>query len=72
MDANYKEIATLLLRKFGFKDKQFNFPTKKMIAIMQTDKKAENNTIKIILPTLKGYVKEGDLDIEAAIKSGLL
>ena len=43
-----------------------------MIAIMQTDKKAENNTIKIILPTLKGYVKEGDLDIEAAIKSGLL
>lgn len=72
IDANYKEMATLLLRKFGFKDKHFNYPTKKILAIMQTDKKAEDSTIKIILPTLKGYVKESDLDIEAALNSGLL
>lgn len=72
IDANYKEIAVNLLKKYGFKDKHFNYPAKKMIAIMQTDKKAEDNTIKIILPTLKGYVKECDLDTEVAIKSGLL
>ena len=72
IDANYKEIAVNLLKKYGFEDKHFNYPAKKMIAIMQTDKKAEDNTIKIILPTLKGYVKECDLDTEVAIKSGLL
>ena len=66
IDANYKELATVLLHKFGFFDKTFKYPTQKLIDIMKKDKKAEENSIKVILPTMKGYVKEGDLDIEAA------
>ncbi len=66
IDANYKELATSLLHKFGFFDKTFKYPAQKLVEIMKKDKKAEENSIKVILPTMKGYVKEGDLDIDAA------
>lgn len=69
IDANYKEMALMLLHKFGFYNKTFKYPIDKIIKIMHTDKKAQNETIKIILPTMKGYVKEGDLDIEAALQN---
>ena len=72
IDANYKELATNLLNKFGFYSKKFNYPTKKLVEIIKKDKKAEENSIKVILPTLKGYVKESDFDIEAAISNSLL
>lgn len=72
IDANYKELAANLLNKFGFYSKKFNYPTKKLVEIMKKDKKAEENSIKVILPTLKGYVKESDFDIEAAISNSLL
>ena len=67
IDANYKEMAMVLLHKFGFFDKTFKYPAEKIVAIMQKDKKAEDNVIKVILPIMKGYVKEGDLDVKAAI-----
>jgi len=69
IDANYKEMALILMHKFGFYDKTFKYPMQKIIQIMQKDKKAEDNVIKVILPTMKGYVKEGDLDIEAALQN---
>ncbi|MBR2525851.1 3-dehydroquinate synthase [bacterium] len=67
IDANYKEMAVTLLHKFGFYNKTFKYPTDKIINIMKNDKKAEDNVIKVILPMMKGYVKEGDLDIQAAL-----
>lgn len=72
IDANYKELATNLLNKFNFYEKSFKFPSKKLIETMKKDKKAEDGTIKVILPTLKGYVKEGDFNIEAAISNSLI
>ena len=71
IDANYKELAIELLNKFGFKDCKLGFASKKLIQIMQKDKKAENSTIKVIVPTLKGHVKESDLDIQVAISNNL-
>ena len=67
IDANYKETALMLLHKFGFYNKNFNFSSQKLLQIMQKDKKAEDNVIKVILPTMKGYVKEGDLDVSIAL-----
>lgn len=72
IDANFKEHAFELLLKFGFRDTVRRFNTKKLLQIMQNDKKVENKTIKIIVPTLKGHVKECDLDIQAAIDNNLL
>ena len=72
IDANYKEAATDLLKKFGFEDKKFKFDKKKIFQIMHSDKKAENFDIKVILPLMKGYVKEGTLDKNAVLKAGLL
>lgn len=66
IDANYREMALMLLHKFGFYDRAFKYSGQKLLQIMQNDKKAENNVIKIILPTMKGYVKEGDLDLQTA------
>lgn len=71
IDANYKEVAIALLNKFGFYDRTFKYPPQKLIQLMQKDKKAEENSIKVILPTLKGYVKESDFDIEAALSNNL-
>ena len=67
IDANYKEMAMVLLHKFGFYDKTFKFPTDKLIKIMLKDKKTEDDNIKVILPTMKGYVKEDTLDIQTAL-----
>ena len=67
IDANYKEMAVTLLHKFEFYDKTFKYPLEKIINAMKKDKKAEDEIIKIILPTMKGYVKESDLDVQAAI-----
>lgn len=67
IDANYKETAVVLLHKFGFKDRTFKYPIDKLIEIMKKDKKAEDNAIKVILPTMKGCVKEGELDINALL-----
>ncbi len=67
IDANYKELATVLLHKFGFYDKTFKFSTQKLIQTMLKDKKAEDNIIKVIVPIMKGYVKESDLDIDVAL-----
>lgn len=72
IDANYKEAATDLLKKFGFEDKKFKFDKKKIFQIMHSDKKAENFDIKVILPLMKGYVKEGTLDKNAVLNAGLL
>lgn len=63
IDANYREMAMSLLHKYGFFDKTFKISNQKLIQIMQKDKKAEGNTIKVILPIMKGYVKEGDFDV---------
>lgn len=72
IDANYKELATVLLNKYGFYDRIFNYPTQKLIQLMQKDKKAEDSVIKVILPTLKGYVKESDFDVKAAVSNELI
>lgn len=65
IDANYRELAVGLLEKYNFSNQFFNYPIEKLVNIMKKDKKAENEVIKIIIPTLKGYVKESDLDVEA-------
>lgn len=70
IDANYKELAVVLMHKFGFFDKTFKYPIEKLIEIMKKDKKADDENIKVILPTMKGYVKEDILDInEVLLKS---
>ena len=65
IDANYRELAINLLEKYNFSNQAFNYPIEKLILIMKKDKKAENDVIKVIVPTLKGYVKESDLDLNA-------
>ena len=70
IDANYKELAVVLMHKLGFFDKTFKYPIEKLIEIMKKDKKADDENIKVILPTMKGYVKEDILDInEVLLKS---
>ncbi|MGN1124966.1 MAG: 3-dehydroquinate synthase [Candidatus Gastranaerophilaceae bacterium] len=72
IDANYKETALSLFEKYNFVEQNVKYSTKQLLKIMYSDKKVENEHIKIIIPILKGYVKESDFDIEAAIKNGLL
>ena len=67
IDANYKELSFELLNKYGFSDCNFNFTKNKIIQIMQNDKKSENSNIKVIVPVVKGHVKECDLNIQTAI-----
>lgn len=66
IDANYKEKALMFLDKFKFKDKPKMFNKHKVIKYMFSDKKVDNDRIKIIVPVAPGYVKEMDLDIENA------
>ena len=66
IDANYKEKALAFLDKFGFKDKPKMFNKNKIIKCMLSDKKMDNDKIKVIVPVAPGYVKEYDLDTEKA------
>ena len=66
------ETALSLFEKYNFVEQNVKYSTKQLLKIMYSDKKVENEHIKIIIPILKGYVKESDFDIEAAIKNGLL
>lgn len=72
IDANYKEKAFNLLDQFNPKKKKIKTNPKKIIKLMKTDKKAEDDIIKIIVPTTKGYVKEVDFDEELALEYKLL
>ena len=72
IDANYKELALALLNKYGFYNKTFKFNSAKLLEIMKKDKKSEDNSIRVILPTLKGYVKECDFDTNAAFSNDLI
>ena len=62
IDANYKEKAISFLNKFGFKDRPNMFNKNKLIEFMYSDKKIENDRIKVIVPVAPGFVKEMDLD----------
>ena len=63
----YKNLAFDLFAKYGFKDKKFKYPANDLISIMQKDKKAENNAIKVILPVEKSVVKEDILNDEFVV-----
>lgn len=64
IDANYKEACFELINLYGFKDKQFKYNKKKMIKLMQSDKKATQKSIKVIVPTAKSLVEEQELNID--------
>ncbi|MBR1907987.1 3-dehydroquinate synthase [bacterium] len=66
IDANYREKALSFLDKFGFKDKPNMFNKNKLIKFMYSDKKVDNDKIKVIVPVAPGFVKEFDLDTEKA------
>lgn len=69
IDANYRESAYNFMNKYGFKEipaKCFN--KKAIIEIMKSDKKAESNKIKVIVPIAPAFVNEFELDIEKAFE----
>lgn len=66
IDANYREKALTFLNKYGFTNKQNMFDKNKIIKFMYSDKKVENDKIKVIVPIAPEFVKEVDLDIEKA------
>lgn len=57
----YKNQALELIDKYNIVKKTPNFNTKKMISIIKSDKKSENNKIKFILPVSKSKVDEFDI-----------
>ncbi len=68
IDANYKEKAFSFIDKFGFKDKPNMFNKDKIIKYMYSDKKVDNEKIKVIVPVAPGFVKEMDFDSIKAFK----
>lgn len=69
IDANYKESAYNFMNKYGFKELPKNlFNKKQLIEIMKSDKKAEVNKIKVIVPIAPAFVNETDLDIDTAFE----
>lgn len=64
VNEEYKLSAFDLLNKYGYEDKLFNYPQERLIKIMQKDKKAEGNSIKVLLPLTKGTVIEDSLNID--------
>lgn len=68
IDANYRESALAFLNKYGFKDKPAMFDKNKITKLMLSDKKAEINKIKVIVPIAPGFVNEFELDTEKAFQ----
>lgn len=61
ISSEYKEQALELIDKYDLVRKTPNFNNKKLVSIMQSDKKSENNRIKFILPVSKAKVEIFDI-----------
>lgn len=61
ISSEYKEQALEFIDKYDLIRKTPNFNKKKLVSIMQSDKKSENNRIKFILPVSKAKVDIFDI-----------
>lgn len=61
ISSEYKQQALEFIDKYEVVRKTPNFNEKKLISIMQSDKKSENNKIKFILPVSKSKVDTFDI-----------
>lgn len=61
---DYKDQAIDLINKFELVKEMPNFSQKKIIELMQSDKKVENGKINFILPFSKSYVNSFEIESE--------
>lgn len=68
-DKKYYDDAFTLMNIYGYEPDKFRFINKKrVLKLMYSDKKADNNTITLILPTIYGEVVEYKLEDSSKLK----